>query len=375
MFKKRERPQAARKTEEANEEEDETVGSANLASKKFRRNAASSSAAGAESSGIGISASTKKDVSDARLQADKAADAFLGGFKASGSVTNTPANDATRRLEVDTEVGQDNRAVLERNQKIHEGLKDGTLEAGVYRGAGAYKRYANRSEGAIAAAKYTGLLGPLRSSMTNVRSCLRIEYIGTSGEGGVCKDYKETGYCGFGDSCKFAHDRSDYKPSYILEKEWEDKQKLIEEKRRKRWEQRVQRRAKAEEEGKPIPESEDSDVSSSVSDDDEKLPTECGHCDTQWQDCKSMPIQTICGHFFCEDCAMTAYAKSAKCLKCGNATNGIFNSADTLEAKLKEKKAVLRFESVAKKERKRMKGISKRKTTVVGSFGVSLEDD
>lgn len=26
----------------------------------------------------------------------------------------------------------------------------------------------------------------------------------------ICKDYKETGFCGFGDSCKFLHDRSDY---------------------------------------------------------------------------------------------------------------------------------------------------------------------
>ena len=23
----------------------------------------------------------------------------------------------------------------------------------------------------------------------------------------VCKDYKQTGYCGYGDSCKFMHDR------------------------------------------------------------------------------------------------------------------------------------------------------------------------
>jgi hypothetical protein len=26
-----------------------------------------------------------------------------------------------------------------------------------------------------------------------------------------CKDYKETGRCGYGDSCKFMHDRGDYK--------------------------------------------------------------------------------------------------------------------------------------------------------------------
>ncbi len=30
------------------------------------------------------------------------------------------------------------------------------------------------------------------------------------------------GYCGFGDSCKFLHDRSDYKHGWQLEREWND---------------------------------------------------------------------------------------------------------------------------------------------------------
>jgi hypothetical protein len=33
----------------------------------------------------------------------------------------------------------------------------------------------------------------------------------------MCKDYVETGYCGFGDSCKFLHDRGDYRMSYQLD--------------------------------------------------------------------------------------------------------------------------------------------------------------
>ena len=39
----------------------------------------------------------------------------------------------------------------------------------------------------------------------------------------ICKDYKETGYCGFGDGCKFMHDRGDYKHGWQLDKEWEAK--------------------------------------------------------------------------------------------------------------------------------------------------------
>lgn len=38
----------------------------------------------------------------------------------------------------------------------------------------------------------------------------------------ICKDYKETGFCGFGDSCKFLHDRSDYKHGWQLEREWNE---------------------------------------------------------------------------------------------------------------------------------------------------------
>eukprot|EP00967_Tisochrysis_lutea_P010500 scaffold12024_cov22-Tisochrysis_lutea.AAC.1 len=34
----------------------------------------------------------------------------------------------------------------------------------------------------------------------------------------LCKDYKETGFCSYGDSCKFMHDRGDYKMSWELDR-------------------------------------------------------------------------------------------------------------------------------------------------------------
>lgn len=34
----------------------------------------------------------------------------------------------------------------------------------------------------------------------------------------ICKDYKETGFCSYGDSCKFMHDRGDYKMSWELDR-------------------------------------------------------------------------------------------------------------------------------------------------------------
>ncbi|XP_039126981.1 zinc finger CCCH domain-containing protein 51-like [Dioscorea cayenensis subsp. rotundata] len=41
----------------------------------------------------------------------------------------------------------------------------------------------------------------------------------------ICKDDKETGYYGFGDSCMFMNDRGDYKSRCQFEKEWEESEK------------------------------------------------------------------------------------------------------------------------------------------------------
>jgi len=43
----------------------------------------------------------------------------------------------------------------------------------------------------------------------------------------IIQDYKETGFCGFGDSCKFMHDRSDYKSGWQLEREWQAKVRIV----------------------------------------------------------------------------------------------------------------------------------------------------
>ncbi len=43
----------------------------------------------------------------------------------------------------------------------------------------------------------------------------------------LCKDYHDTGYCCFGDSCLYIHDRGDYKSGWELEKEWLEEQKQL----------------------------------------------------------------------------------------------------------------------------------------------------
>lgn len=54
--------------------------------------------------------------------------------------------------------------------------------------------------------------GPIRASAA-IRVTARFDY-----QPDLCKDYKETGYCAYGDSCKFLHDRGDYKGGWQIEK-------------------------------------------------------------------------------------------------------------------------------------------------------------
>ena len=69
-----------------------------------------------------------------------------------------------------------------------------------------------KKEASVAQEKATGAHGPLRGS-TYIRMSARFDY-----QPDICKDYKETGFCSFGDSCKFLHDRGDYKSGWELEK-------------------------------------------------------------------------------------------------------------------------------------------------------------
>ena len=127
---------------------------------------------------------------------------------------------ATARLDVDTDKSIDYRAILERNILISKKIANGELDGGIYRGMGAYRKYVLPKEGAISRNKITGLYGPSRSNNSNVRLTMYIDY-----KPEICKDYKETGYCGYGDCCKFLHDRTDYKEGWQVDKEWEELQK------------------------------------------------------------------------------------------------------------------------------------------------------
>ncbi|KAL7954374.1 hypothetical protein V8C34DRAFT_317336 [Trichoderma compactum] len=109
-------------------------------------------------------------------------------------------------------------------------------------------------------------LGPKRSA--NVRYTTVTDYATD-----VCKDYKITGFCGFGDGCRYAHDRANVKQGRQLDREWETIAK-----------------------GR----------------------LNIGGTKT--------PGSTKCGHIF-----------YATCGTCGSATNGVFNSASRLVKRLATK--------------------------------------
>ncbi|CEP09297.1 hypothetical protein [Parasitella parasitica] len=147
-------------------------------------------------------------------------------------------------------------------------------------------------------------VGPQRAP-ANLRVTQRFDY-----QPDICKDYKETGFCGYGDTCIFLHDRGDYKTGWQLEKEWEEASK-----------------------NKAQPADANKYAISDDSDDDE-LPFACLICRQEFTD----PVVTRCGHYFCETCAIKNYQKSPKCFACGAPTQGVFNTAKKMLAKLAEKK-------------------------------------
>lgn len=84
----------------------------------------------------------------------------------------------------------------------------------------------------------------------------------------VCKPFRETGYCGYGDSCKYSHDRSG----------WADE-------------------ATAAGDG-----------------------SLCAICRSAFDE----RVVTECGHSFCSMCAIRRYQEVDECAVCGKAVHGRF---------------------------------------------------
>lgn len=120
---------------------------------------------------------------------------------------------ATAVNEMETELDRDAQAIFQKSLEINKEL-EGKADDKIYRGMNNYAQYYKKKDTAAGNAS-SGMVrkGPMRAP-AHLRATVRWDY-----QPDVCKDYKETGFCGFGDSCKFLHDRSDYKHGWQLEQE------------------------------------------------------------------------------------------------------------------------------------------------------------
>ncbi|KAH0604779.1 uncharacterized protein H6S33_006447 [Morchella sextelata] len=171
---------------------------------------------------------------------------------------------------------------------------------GTYKGASSYGNFIKKSKDAPART-----VGPMKAP-SNIRSITVTDYAPD-----VCKDYKQTGFCGFGDTCKFLHAREDYAQGWKLDRDWEIQQKSG-------------GKAKKQEDA------EDDDEWKELKD----IPFACVICKKDYKE----PIVTKCSHYFCESCAIGRYRKNPGCAICGKRTDGVFNVAKGLRKKLQRKK-------------------------------------
>ncbi|KAG6476090.1 hypothetical protein ZIOFF_065326 [Zingiber officinale] len=199
---------------------------------------------------------------------------------------------ATATLETETEFSKDARAIRERVLKrAEEALKgkskpDGGGNDKIYKEIHGYTDYKAgfRREQTVAGEKAGGAHGPLRAS-AHIRLSARFDY-----QPDICKDYKETGYCGYGDSCKFIYDRGDYKSRWQLEKDWEEAEKA-----------RKKRLATSSRGDNDEADHEDGNDDDDEADD--SLPFACFICRQPFED----PVVTKCKHYFCEHCALKVW--------------------------------------------------------------------
>jgi RING finger protein 113A len=112
------------------------------------------------------------------------------------SAPHGPENQgATLHLEIETEEEIKKRRRISQDETVESGDPQQVMK--IYRGMANYPQYIEPKE-----IPKTLRAGPVRSTCYNVRSMARFDY-----QPDICKDYKETGFCGYGDNCIYLHDR------------------------------------------------------------------------------------------------------------------------------------------------------------------------
>lgn len=174
--------------------------------------------------------------------------------------------------------------------------------------------------------------GPLRAT-TFVRTTARFDY-----QPDICKDYKETGFCGFGDTCIYLHDRGDTKSGWQMEQEYEEK-KRREEERKGREMERFMSSMMCGEVGDDVKKKSkddnddyfDNNQTDEANNTNDGIPYACHICRGPFQN----PVVTTCGHYYCESCMQSRIRESnlTTCPICQKDTHGVLNHPQKLVAK------------------------------------------
>ncbi|KAF5512844.1 Pre-mRNA-splicing factor cwc24 [Colletotrichum aenigma] len=229
-------------------------------------------------------------------------------FKADRNVPITDSNDATKHSNWYDEDGKD--ALDAKNLLGSTRSKPSQAPDGTYKGLANQTSFIQKNPDAP-----SRTVGPIKAP-TNIRTITVTDFAPDT-----CKDYKKTGFCGFGDNCKYLHAREDYKAGWQLDKEWESVTK-----------------GKKNVGGTVVASADRTNVENDDDDEEdamlENIPFACIICTEAYK----APIITRCGHYFCEPCALKRYRKDPTCAACGAGTNGVFNSASRLKTLLERKR-------------------------------------
>jgi RING finger protein 113A len=252
-------------------------------------------------------------------------------YTADRSATIESTNDATKQSNWYDEGKEDDLSAKnllgKTRSRPRADVNDSMELDGKYKGAAAYSNFIKKNPEAP-----DRKFGPMKAA-TNIRTITITDFAPD-----VCKDYKQTGFCGFGDSCKFLHAREDYKQGWALDRDWEVK-------------------TQGKKQGGTIISSANKGQTEDEDDKDaellEKIPFACIICKKPYTN----PIVTKCGHYFCEACALQRYRKKPDCAACGAGTNGVFNVARDLRNLLERKrKREERLKQKAEEEAEAMDG-------------------
>ncbi|XP_054159679.1 E3 ubiquitin-protein ligase RNF113A-like [Oppia nitens] len=253
--------------------------------------------------------SETNDINEESDSEDKDSFRFTYRSNKSGQREGPEDMGATSIIQTETEKEKDAQSIYQKALEVNKELK-GKEDDHIYRGINNYTQYVTKKDTPMGNASSGHVRrGPVRAP-ENIRSTVRWDY-----QPNICKDYKETGFCGFGDSCIFLHDRSDYKAGWQLELETQRKDDN----------------------------DADEDPDKYVIQEDDNLPFKCLICRESFVS----PVVTKCKHYFCEKCALNHFKKTGRCYVCQQQTGGVFNIAKELIKRLEQHNHELPEDSIS----------------------------